>query len=100
LSKNVEIGIFRTFGRPQSFEPSVAFQAEVVDAEAVFLGVDQAGNPETQGLQGPLVEAAFKDLVLHPLSEVFQDMGEPGTPAVVRNIIRHDDQHGNRKGSY
>jgi len=55
LSENVEIRIVGALGRPEHLQQPVAFLAEALDAEAVLLGIDQAGEPLPQGLLGSLV---------------------------------------------
>ena len=88
-----------TLPQPLDLYLLLAFQAEAVDADAVFQGLGELLDPLAETVQGFGFQTAFKDGVLHPLPEVLQRVGETGPPTVVGNIIGDDDQHGKRKGS-
>ena len=100
LSKIVGIRIFYELSRALDLHLPLAVEAEWIDPYAIFLGIDFRPDSAAQLPELLVVQAALEDGVLHPFPEVFQGVRQPGTPAIVRNIVGHHDQHGKRKGSY
>lgn len=100
LSKNVEIWIFRQLAGSLDLYLTLAVEAEPVDPYTILLGIGKRLDSSAELGQTVSVQTAFEDRVLHPLSKVLERVRQASTPAIVRHIIGHHDQHGNWKGSY
>jgi hypothetical protein len=96
-SENIDLWIVGVYAEAMDLRLRTTIAAEVVEADAVLLKVDQGEKASSEMVDLGLFEVTLENGILHAGSEVLERGGEMVAAPVVGDVVGDDDQEGHSR---